>query len=30
MPDHLLRMEALAQQVQGERHPPAMMRTLDR
>lgn len=28
--DHILQIEALAQQVQGERHPPAMMRILDR
>jgi aryl-alcohol dehydrogenase-like predicted oxidoreductase len=29
-PDQILRIEALAQRVQGERHPPAMMRMLDR
>lgn len=28
--DHLARIEALADRVQGERHPPAMMRILDR
>jgi aryl-alcohol dehydrogenase-like predicted oxidoreductase len=29
-PEHLLRIEALADKVQGERHPPAMMQILDR
>jgi aryl-alcohol dehydrogenase-like predicted oxidoreductase len=29
-PEHISRIDALADQVQGERHPPAMMRILDR
>ncbi|MCC6632013.1 MAG: aldo/keto reductase [Gammaproteobacteria bacterium] len=29
-PEHLARIESLAGKVQGERHPPAMMRILDR
>ena len=29
-PEHLSRIDQLADKVQGERHPPAMMRILDR
>ena len=28
--EHLARIDALAERVQGERHPPAMMRIIDR
>jgi diketogulonate reductase-like aldo/keto reductase len=29
-PEQMSRIDALAERVQGERHPPAMMRILDR